>query len=70
MGFKNIKKAGLKSSKGNHPRLKKYNKQKKNRFLIGSGIQCGDKLALSLVGSIGLEPTTSTMSTWRSDQLS
>ena len=34
MGFKNIKKAGLKSSKGNHPRLKKVSKQKKNRFLM------------------------------------
>lgn len=42
MGFKSKKKAGMNLLKKIYSRLQKPNNIKKNRFLIGSGIQCGD----------------------------
>ena len=50
MGFKNIKKAGLKSRKGNHLRLKKSNGQKKNRFLLEAAPSVATNSLLRLVG--------------------
>ena len=43
-------------------------KQKRDRLF--TDLRCRVTSPAVLVGSIGLEPTTSTMSTWRSDQLS
>jgi len=42
MGFKNKEKAGTNLRKKIHSRFQELNNIKKNRFLIGSGIQCGD----------------------------
>ena len=41
-GSKSKKKAEMNLYEEIHPRLKKLNRQKKNRFLFGSGSQCGD----------------------------
>ncbi|MBQ7825319.1 MAG: hypothetical protein IJ337_03075, partial [Clostridia bacterium] len=42
MGFKSTKIAGTNLLKRIHSRSQKLSNIKKNRFLIGSGIQCGD----------------------------
>ena len=70
VGFCSFSEEGVRKERKKARFLSAKNSENKRKPLLPKRFLCRMTSPAVLVGSIGLEPTTSTMSTWRSDQLS